>query len=503
MVIQLIGGASSLRTHIQFLRGQNKISLSDFHPTMTVLEYLRSTERSKGTKEGCAEGDCGACTVAIGRVKNGKLVYHPINACIHFVGMLDGCQLLTVEDLHADGHYHAVQQAMIEHHASQCGFCTPGIVMALFTMFHAGSTPVTKSEIRDWLAGNLCRCTGYRPIVDAAFEVMQKPANDHFSKHATETVHLLDELNDRMDVFVGDDEHYFASPGNLTSLTEMYKDNPDALLVNGATDIGLWVTKQLRSLPALIHLGRVHELTKIEQDTRSVTLGAAVTYADSEKIMADLDCDLAALWKRIGAKQVRACGTVGGNIANGSPIGDTPPVLIALNAEITLRHGATSRTIPLDEYFIAYGKQDRKTGELLVSIKIPRPQENQHFRCFKITKRFDQDISAVMAGFLIDVSDGVVTKARIAFGGMAATPARAHQTENALVGASLDAPDSWNVALEKLEQDFTPLSDMRASAEYRSEIAKNLLLKTLIELAGDDQVQTRLTGKRVVGHAAS
>jgi xanthine dehydrogenase small subunit len=481
------------RTTIRFLRRGQVVELGGVPPMQMVLDYLRLEERARGTKEGCNEGDCGACTVALGSLRGGRLVYEPVNACILLMGQLDGKELVTVDDLSTDGQLHPVQQAMVESHGSQCGFCTPGFIMSLFTLHHEGRAP-TREEIVTHLAGNLCRCTGYRPIVAAAQASCTGLAADRWASEAAATARKLAELDDGQDVFVGDGQRFIARPARAATLARLAAEHPDATIVSGATDVGLWITKQLRALPKIILTGGVRALHEVAEKRGHISIGAAATYAEAAPALSALDPDIGEVMRRLGSAQVRASGTVGGNIANGSPIGDMPPMLIALGATLTLRHGSSERTLPLEDFFIAYGKQDRKPGELVWRIGVPKRKANEAFRAFKISKRFDQDISAVMAGFSLTLDGRKIAAARIAFGGMAATPKRALAAEAALRGATLDNPVSWSAAIAALKSDFQPISDMRASAAYRMEAAQGLLRKALMEVAG--AAATRVTGER-------
>jgi len=486
----------TIRASIRFLRRGKIVDLAHVPPMRTVLDYLRLDERSRGTKEGCNEGDCGACTVALGVLKNGKLVYEPVNACILLVGQLDGKELVTVDDL-ADGDtLHPVQQALVDTHGSQCGFCTPGFVMSLFTLYQSGKAP-TREEIATQIAGNLCRCTGYRPIIDAGFAACTGSPVDRWAKGAKEAARQLAALDDGADVFVGTPESFIARPAQAATLARLTAENPDATIVSGATDVGLWITKQMRQLPKIILTGGVTSLHAVEMAKDRVSLGAAATYAEATPALSSIDPDVAEVLRRLGSTQVRASGTVGGNIANGSPIGDMPPMLIALGATLTLRHGDTERALLLENFFIAYGKQDRKPGELVWRIDVPKLKRGEAFRAYKISKRFDQDISAVMAAFKLMLDGRTISSARLAFGGMAATPKRGAQTEAALQGASLDQPASWEAAIAALAKDFQPISDMRASATYRIEVAQGLLKKALMEVAGADNTRVLAHRKAV------
>ena len=481
------------RASIRFLRRGKTVELTHVPPMRTVLDWLRLEERSRGTKEGCNEGDCGACTVALGSLKNGKLVYEPVNACILLVGQLDGKELVTVDDLAGEGELHPVQQALVDTHGSQCGFCTPGFVMSLFTLYQKGSTP-TRDEIATHIAGNLCRCTGYRPIIEAGLAACSGSAVDRWAKGAAEAARKLAALDDGADVFLGTPASFIARPAKAETLARLVAENPDATIVSGATDVGLWITKQLRQLPKIILTGGVKPLHAVTDHRDHISIGAAATYAEAAPALSGIDPDIAEVLRRLGSTQVRASGTVGGNIANGSPIGDTPPMLIALGASLTLRHGEKERSLPLEDFFIAYGRQGRKPGELVWRIDVPKLKGGEAFRAYKISKRFDQDISAVMAAFKFTVEGRRIVSARIAFGGMAATPKRANAAEAALAGAALDEPATWEKAIAALGQDFQPISDMRASAAYRMEVAQGLLRKALLEVAGE--TATRVLGAR-------
>lgn len=486
----------SIRASIRFLRRGNVVELRNVPPMRTVLDYLRLDERSRGTKEGCNEGDCGACTVALGSLRGGRIVYEPVNACILLVGQLDGKELVTVDDLSTDGHLHPVQQALVDTHGSQCGFCTPGFVMSLFTLYQQGHAPA-RDEIATHVAGNLCRCTGYRPIIDAAVSSCTGPAMDRWAREAGAAAAKLKALDDGADVFVGTQDSFIARPARAETLAELAADNPDATIVSGATDVGLWITKQLRVLPKIILTGGVKALHEVKAEKGHVAIGAAASYAEAMPALSAIDPDVAEVMRRLGSTQVRASGTIGGNIANGSPIGDMPPMLIALGATLTLRLAAAERALPLEDFFIAYGKQDRKPGELVWRIGVPKLKSNEAFRAYKISKRFDQDISAVMSAFKFTLEGRRIASARIAFGGMAATPKRGAAAETALAGASLDQPSTWEAAITALARDFQPISDMRASAAYRMEVAQGLLRKALMEVAGARATRV-LSGRQAV-----
>ncbi|MEE1611196.1 xanthine dehydrogenase small subunit [Microvirga sp. CF3016] len=491
-----------VRDTIRFWRNGQAVEVSGFHPRTTLLDYLRLQERRVGTKEGCAEGDCGACTVALGRIRGGRVHYEPINACILLLGQVDGAELVTVEDLAASGELHPVQSAMVAHHGSQCGFCTPGIVMSLFTLYHEGERPLSRDNVNDALAGNLCRCTGYRPIVDAALEACSGQADDSFSANGERTTQGLMRLADGRDVFVGNESRFFAAPASEASLAALYAQHPDATLVAGCTDVGLWITKAMMEIEKIIWLGRVAGLDAIEESSDALGIGATVTHAEIHPSLARIDPDLGEIMRRFGSVQVRASGTVGGSIANGSPIGDLAPVFIALGAELELRHGDAVRNLPLENFFIAYRRQDRMPGEFVRRVSVPKLKGDEAFRAYKISKRFDEDISSALGAFKFTLDGRRIAAARIAFGGMAGTPKRALETERALVGVSLDEPASWGEAMAAIARDYQPLDDHRASSAYRSTVARNLVFKALSETASGETRATRIAGRREALQAA-
>lgn len=433
-------------------------------PTLTLLRWLRTEARRTGTKEGCAEGDCGACTVAI--AMEGETP-RAVNACILFMPMLDGATLWTVESLARAGALHPIQQALVDHHGSQCGFCTPGFVMSLFA--HQGGA--SRREISDALAGNLCRCTGYGPIIDAAQSAKREPAPR--GELAADAEALSYE----------EDGRRFFAPRSVDELASLLARFPKATLVAGATDVGLWVTKQHRDLETLISLMNVVELRELRETADAIEIGAAVTYAEAHEALERFHPDFGELVRRIGGVQVRNCGTIGGNIANGSPIGDTPPALIAAGATLVLRKGTTERQLPLEDFFIEYGKQDRAPYEFVSRVTVSKLPANARYAVYKVSKRFDQDISAVCAGFRVLIDGGKVSEARLAFGGMAGTPKRAAQAEAALVGADWTEA-SIARAMDALAQDFAPMTDQRGSSDYRLETARNLLKRFFLESAG-------------------
>ncbi|MCV3273647.1 xanthine dehydrogenase small subunit [Roseobacter sinensis] len=449
---------------ISFRLNGETVALHDVAPTVTLLDWLREDRGLTGTKEGCNEGDCGACTVMVTDDSGA----HALNACILFLPQLNGKAVRTVEGIAApDGTLHPVQQAMIDHHGSQCGFCTPGFVVSMATAHLNGATD---HDVQ--LAGNLCRCTGYAPIVRAADAAAAKPVPDHMRDKPL----LLAESipGGAAKGGGGGQPPLTVQPTTTDALADWYMTHPHATLIAGATDVGLWVTKDLRDLGPIAFLNQCADLRGVTQTDGTLRIGATTTLTELERAVAPLYPSFAALIRRYGSVQVRNAATIGGNIANGSPIGDGPPALIALGATLHLRQGETRREIALEDFFLDYRKQDRAPGEFVEAITIPAQQDR--LQCHKLSKRFDQDISAVCGCFSITLNDHRVTEARLAYGGMAGTPKRARQTEAALIGRPWSEA-TIRAALPALAEDFEPLSDMRASAAYRLQTAQNMLLR--------------------------
>jgi xanthine dehydrogenase small subunit len=471
---------------IRFILNDEEIALADVRPDTTLLDWLRLERRLRGSKEGCAEGDCGACTVLVGRLMGDEIIYDAVTACIRFVGSLHGTHVVTVEHLRGEeGNLHPVQQAMVDHHGSQCGFCTPGFVMSLYGLWMREPSP-SQGAIEKALQGNLCRCTGYAPIIRAGMAMGSygQPQGDPLLAERIAVRDRLRALSDGRRVEVGEGAARVIIPASLDDFAAIYEANPGATIVNGSTDVGLWVTKFMRPIGPVIFINHLQELKRIAENDSEVRFYAGVSYSEALPVVQARFPQMAELWDRIAGEQIRNMGTIGGNIANGSPIGDTPPPFIALGAKLHLRRGERRREVKLEDYFLGYGKQDRQPGEFVESVTVPLLPAGEKFDVYKVSKRRDEDISALCGAFRVFVSDaGTVGMARIAFGGMAATPKRARTVEAALVGRPWTM-ETIEAAVAAFAEDYQPISDMRASADYRLLVAQNLLRRFFLESTG-------------------
>ncbi|WP_038218260.1 xanthine dehydrogenase small subunit [Xenophilus azovorans] len=509
--------ASSSQPIRFFHRGQ-VVEVQGVHPTRSVLDWLREDARCTGTKEGCNEGDCGACTVVIGELAEagaaeavGGLKLQTVNACIQFLPTLHGKALFTVEDLkaqcghahdgerhgrHAVRQLHPVQQAMVDCHGSQCGFCTPGFVMSLWSAYEHHSeqgTRPSRQQLADELSGNLCRCTGYRPILDAGQKMFDLPA---VRLDTAPVVAALQALR-RDGTFdyaapLGQRTDRFHAPVTLDELAALREAKPQARILAGSTDVGLWVNKMFRDLGDIIYVGDVAEMKRIEEGADALYIGAGASLEDAWRAIVQRAPTLEDVWLRFASLPIRNAGTLGGNVANGSPIGDSPPILMALDAQIELRKGAAVRRMPLPDFYLDYMKNQLQPGEFVQGLSIPRAAFARQLRGYKISKRFDCDISALCAGFALELDGETVKSIRLAYGGMAAVVKRAALAEAALLGrpwtqASVDA------AKAALAQDFKPLTDMRASADYRLLVAQNLLQRLWLETRPQDALAPQST----------
>jgi xanthine dehydrogenase small subunit len=471
---------------IQFLRGGQPVSLANVPPSRTLLEVLREDLACTGTKEGCGEGDCGACTVVVGEAEGGRMVYRAVNSCIKLAHSINGQALWTVEDIAgADGGLHPAQQALVDCHGSQCGFCTPGFVMSLFGMYQnhvACGTPITRELAQHDLSGNLCRCTGYRPILDAAQQMAALPAVTIDEADLLSKLELLALSRQGLEADLA-----YKAPRTLAELLQARVDHPGAQIVAGCTDVGLWVTKMHKQFEQVLDITRVEELRRVEDYPKHIAIGAAVTLADAFAALVAGRPQLATFAARFAGLPVRNAGTLGGNVANGSPIGDSMPLLISLGASVVLMSVRGHRELPLERLYTGYRQNVMSADEVLAWIKVPKPHPAEMLRAYKISKRYDDDISAVCLVMNLRVEAGKVASASIGAGGVAATPVRALQTEAALTG------QPWTLqtvqqAISTLRAEFSPISDMRASGAYRSEVLGNLLQRFWLESQGLQQI---------------
>ena len=490
------------KRHLQFLRHGKVVTLPDVPPERTLLEVLREDLHATGTKEGCGEGDCGACTVVVAEAQGDTLKYSAINSCIRMAHSVQGMALWTVEDLRdANGTLHPAQQAMLQNHGSQCGFCTPGIVMSLFGLYQnhtARGQALSREQAQQALSGNLCRCTGYRPILDAA-EAMQT-----LPRQGVDESTVLSQLKQLADSQQGaqDDDAYMA-PTTLAGFLRLRARHPEAQLVAGCTDVGLWVTKQHRRFESVLDISRVAELRRVEQYPHHLAIGAAVTLTDAFAALVQQRAHLAQFAQRFAGLPVRNSGTLGGNVTNGSPIGDSMPLLIALGASVVLMRaqgrGIAHRELRLEDLYTGYRKNVLAPDEVLAWIKVPHATNDELSRVYKLSKRMEDDISAVCLAVCLQLKDGVVAAACVGVGGVAATPVRARKTERALQGQRWSAATAEKAA-HVLQTEFAPISDMRASADYRRNVLGALLQRFWLESQG--QVAIDLSRLQPLGEAA-
>jgi xanthine dehydrogenase small subunit len=485
-----------------FHRGQIA-EIAHVAPTRTVLDWLREDAGCTGTKEGCNEGDCGACTVVVGELPEHAdgatrpvrgLALKTVDACLQFVPTLHGKALYTVEDLKArDGTLHPVQQAMVECHGSQCGFCTPGFVMSLWSAYEqhraAGTTP-TRQQLADELSGNLCRCTGYRPILDAGRRMFELPPVALDTAPAIAGLRSIDRADRQHAAAPG--APAFHAPATLQALADLLERKPAARVLAGGTDVGVWVNKQLRDLGDVVYVGDVDELKRVEERDGRLVIGAGVSLQTAWRTLAQRLPGLTDMWLRFASPPIRHAGTLGGNIANGSPIGDGAPVLMALDGTLALRRGARVRELPLVDFYLDYMRSRLEPGELVQALAVPLAAFRRTVRAYKIAKRYDSDISAVALAAAIERDGDVVTTIRLAFGGMAATVKRAAAAEAAIAGQPWTQA-TVRAAQQALAVDYAPITDMRASAAYRLRVAQNLLWRCWLETRPADPLPEAAT----------
>ena len=464
---------------IQFIYNNKICRIKNPDPNKTVLDYIRNDLKKNGTKEGCAEGGCGACTVVLGELKNSRLVYRSINSCISFLPSINGKHLILVENLISqENQLHPIQEAMVKFHGSQCGFCTPGFIMSLFAMYK-NFEKFDDEVIEETLSGNLCRCTGYRPIIDAAKSLNNKKDNDHFKKDQIKIIKLLKKINNNeIEIFYRNKKYF--SPKTLNSLKKIIKKNPDSHFLSGGTDLSLEVTKLRGDIKSIISLNSVKELNFVKQNRNFIEVGAGVSLYDFQNVIKTYYLDFYNILKRYGSVQIRNVGTISGNIATASPIGDTLPLLLSLDAAVKIQTKSTLKIIPLNEFFISYRKTKLKKGDFVYSVKIPINKKN-FFKAYKVSKRFDDDISTVCASFNFLIKKNKIIQAKIAYGGMAEIPKRAISIEKR-INNSIFNEELFLEAQNLIKKDFSPIDDMRGSRNYRIEVAKNLLMKFFNEI---------------------
>lgn len=478
---------------IQFSLNGQLVQEEKIDPNWTILRYLRISMVHNSVKEGCAGGDCGACSILVAQQDDsGSWGFEAINACIALLGSLDGKTIFTVEGLASAKHLHPVQQAMVDFHGSQCGFCSPGIVASLAALYHnkqaQGSTqPASEHEIHEALSGNLCRCTGYRPIIDAA-----KAMSEYSAPHELAPISEPKTL-DEVGIFdpsapkqskkpaIDYEGRRLFLPQSEAELAQLLSTYPTATLWAGGTDLGLEVTQQFKQFKTIICLQKISSLTQVSENDEQISFGTMVSYSASETYLSEHFPSFSQLLSRIAARQIRNLGTLGGNVANASPIGDTPPVFLALNARVELASQKGRREVPLDDFFLGYKKTAMQTGEYLSRIIVPKLSDKQSLHVFKVSKRKEDDISAVLSAAMLEHDGQTITQARIAFGGMAATPLRAAKTEKALIGQPFKL-ESFEQAASEIKNDYSPMQDVRATPEYRLTVASNLIIKTGLEI---------------------
>ena len=470
---------------IKFLFNNKIFKIKNPDPNKTILNYIRNDLKMTGTKEGCAEGGCGACTIVLGELNKNKIVYKAINACISFLPILNGKQLILIEDLSNGKSLHPVQEAMIKFHGSQCGFCTPGFTMSLFSMYK-NNRLINNEIVEEALSGNLCRCTGYRPIIDAAKSLNNKNDHDQFKKEQNKTIKLLKNIKST-DIEINNKGKKFFAPKTISNLKKLLNKYPDAKILSGGTDLSLEVTKFRKEIKTIISLNSIEKLNFIKKNRNLLEIGATTSLFEFQNAIKNYFLDFHDILKRYGSLQIRNVGTVAGNIATASPIGDTLPLLLTLDAKIVVQGKNQKKIYSLNEFFISYRKTKLKKSEFIYSIKIPIKKDNI-FKAYKISKRFDDDISSVCGSFSFLIKKNKITKAAIAYGGMSAIPKRASAIEKKLINSEF-TENSFSNAINLINKDFSPLDDMRASSEYRLAVAKNLLLKAFYEIKNKQTIR--------------
>tara|TARA_B100000029_G_scaffold511811_1_gene606815 strand:- start:2 stop:1444 length:1443 start_codon:yes stop_codon:yes gene_type:complete len=469
---------------IKFIRNNEIIEINIIDSNETLLNYIRTKLKKTGTKEGCAEGGCGACTVVLGELRQNQITYKAVNSCIMLLPSLHGKQLILIEDLLYKNKLHPIQKSMVKFHGSQCGFCTPGFVMSLFAMFKNHDN-YDDQIINDSIAGNLCRCTGYKPIINAAKSLNGVMKLDHFSENNQKTIKLFKLMKKSENFLISENnDKKFFLPTKINQLKKIIKNNPNSEIICGGTDVSLKITKELKTLKSIISISSIKELNFFKINKNFIEIGSSTPLIDFQEIIKEYYNDFYEILLRYGSVQIRNVATIGGNIATASPIGDTLPLLLSLNAKIIIESINNKKTVPLNKFFISYRKTILKKDEFIRSIIIPISNKNI-FKAYKISKRIDDDISSVCASFNIEIKNNKINSVFIAYGGMDEIPRRAINCEKSLKNKTLSG-DLINLAMKKLEKDYNPITDTRSSSDYRMKIAKNLLMKCFLEIINNN-----------------
>ena len=465
-----------IKNEIEFILNDELIKINNVDTNVSVLNYLRIDKRLTGTKEGCASGDCGACTAIIAELTNNKLEYKAINTCIMFLYSLHGKQLITVEHL-SNSKLHPVQQSMVDNHGSQCGFCTPGFVMSMFGMYKDKVKP-SNQNIDEYLAGNLCRCTGYNSIKKAAKKMYSYGRKDKFSKNENKIIKLLKKIKQN-DILISKNNNKFYIPLNLKNLIQYTQNNKQYKFVTGGTDIALEVTKKNKNINSLIYLGNNKDLNYIKIKENYINIGSATPINKIIPILKKYYPSFAEMFDRYGSTQIRNVASIGGNLGSASPIGDSLPALLALNAKLILQ-SKNQRSLDIKDFFKAYRKTALKNKEFIKEIRIPI-LKSHIFKCYKISKRIDDDISSLFVAYLMKLKNNIIIDINIAYGGMDSIPNFAFKTQKYLIGKEFNLKNI-DKSKQMIEKDFTPLTDVRASSTYRKLVSKNLMDRLFLEI---------------------
>ena len=472
---------------LKFVHANRIIEVRNLDPNETVLNYVRTKLKLTGSKESCASGDCSSCLMVLGEYSNNKINYKTINSCITFLPTIHSKQLILIEDLVDEkGNLHPVQSAMMRNPSStQCGFCTPGVTMSLFGIFKNYSR-VNNETIKSCMEGNICRCTGYKGIVQACKSLNNKKRIDHFSKNKKNTIKLLKKINNESLVIYNKGKRFFA-PKYVTELKKILKKNKDAKLIGGQTDVGLTVTQEKKDFDNMIYLSSISELNYIKANKEYIEVGSQTSLTDFEFFIEKYYPDFSRMLKRYGSAGIRNVGTLSGNIQTCSPIGDSLPPLLALEAKVVIKGIKKTKIVPLNNFIVGYRTTKLKKQQFISAILIPI--HKGILKIYKISKRYGDDISGICAAFNIEIKDKKIKFFKLAFGGMASTPKIANAVQRVLLNSSTPVTEEKiHKAKQALEIDFKPISDMRASSKYRMEVSKNLIEKCFLEIKNKKRI---------------